>query len=156
MTQQEFNTKHHKTIWHIRHTVWRLQSLYGKFKPCWVPYFCKMMMVLKVYPYTEVKQVCEMLKDAIESDLMENPGLTWEGDVAKLEDVNVPFDVFLDERFGPLGNAASSEAKSRKVKGRQGRDDNSHGMQENEQLNKIAAFLERIAIALEKLTRSIQ
>lgn len=111
MTQQEYNRKHHKTIWHIRHTVWILQNLYGKFKPCWVPYFCKMMLVLKVYPYMEVKQVCEALKDAFDSGLMENPGLTWEGDVVKLKDVNVPFDVFLDERFGPLGNAASSEAR---------------------------------------------
>lgn len=102
MTQQEFNTKHHKTIWHIRQTVWRWKKKDGGFdhRPHWVPYFCKMMVILGVIPKMEVKQVCEALKDAIESNLMENPGLTWDGAVMQCHDINVPFEVFCERRFG--------------------------------------------------------
>ena len=111
MTQEEYNRKHHKTIWHIRHTVWRWKKR-DKYKPCWVPYFCKMMLILGVLPRMEVKKVCEALKDAIDSGLIVNPGFSWneKGEI-QLKDVIMPFDVFCETRFGTVGSPAPSPSE---------------------------------------------
>ena len=103
MTQEEFNRKHHKTIWHIRQTVWKWKRKCS-YKPCWVPYFCKMMVILGVLPQMEVKNVMCALKDAIESNLIENPGLTWD-ETGKVDchDVQMSFDIFCEDRFGVVG-----------------------------------------------------
>lgn len=113
MTQQEFNFTHRKTIWHIRQTVWRWKKK-GSYFDCYVPYFCKMMVILGVLKDKEVKKVCKLLKDAIDSGLMENPGLSWDemGQV-DLHDVVVPFQMFCEDRFGIVSapNAPFNEEK---------------------------------------------
>lgn len=103
MTQEEFNRKHHKTIWHIRQTVWKWKRKCS-YKPCWVPYFCKMMVILGVLPQMEVKQVFGALKDAIDNGLIDNPGLTWdETGHADCKDVTMDFEIFCEDRFGVVG-----------------------------------------------------
>ena len=111
MTQQQFNYKHHKTIWHIRHTVWRWKKR-GGYRPCWLPYFCKMMLILGVLPKMEFKKVCDALKDAIDSGLIVNPGFSWneKGEIQP-KDVVMSFDVFCETRFGTVGSPAPMPAE---------------------------------------------
>lgn len=108
MTQEEFNRKHHRTIWHIRQTVWRWKKK-GNYFACYIPYFCKMMVILGVLPKMEVPNVMRALKDAFDNGLIDNPGLTWnEAGIAECHNVKMSFDIFCDNRFGMIGVSKKS------------------------------------------------
>lgn len=117
MTQEDLNRLHCKTIWHIRHTVFRMRKrgfadwqING-----WVPTMAKRMVKYHVYknkswhrPITELSLI---LRDCKDSGLLDGlEALSWDGrGKMECQDVNVRWTEFCDERFGKYGEKVKKD-----------------------------------------------